>query len=300
MKKISLSLISLVALAVLVSGCVQVGFEDVKAYIGVGEPQYTATEKLSISGKSVLDEVRGGTKTTLRFHLRNEGNVTVKNASIEITDPCVFDSPGVKDVGDLEPGQPFSWDPTLKSSRVDMTKTCEVRYRVSYLSKANALYDLLAMSEEEYLRLKKKGEFENRTTLNYYKTDTPVDPRISLSKEQPIHGGEKFYLYLKFVNQGGGKVKGQKLGRESVNLTYPDFLIWKDGWCQGAMEEESGNRTLGLNRSRTFLEKETAPITCKFKVNGSKVEIQKQGIFKVRVKYKYVVDKKLSVKVIPS
>lgn len=294
-KELLLFLIPVLVLA----GCVQVSFEGVKALMGVGEPQYIASEKLSISATSVLSELEGGETTDLLFDLKNTGNMSIGDVKINLTDTCVFNSTKKKEsknIGDLDPGQAADWNLRMESEPVDIERMCDIRYRVSYDSNATARYDIAALSEDEYLRLKRGGDLKKEVSLNYYKTDTPVDIQISLSDKQPVVGGDRFYLTLKLVNQGNGKVEGQKIKEDNLVLEYPDFLTYKR--CQDVMTDPSDN-SVKLKGDRTFYEGETTPMTCGFKVEENQIGISEQGVFKVRVKYKYVLNEKISIKVIP-
>lgn len=295
MKKLLLTLVFLIPL-LLFSGCVQIEDVGLAGFLGMGEPQYTATERLSISAESVLPSVEAGRNTTLIFRLDNTGNTTLRNINTSLTDSCVFE-PSHKEKGpfDLEPGEFKDWEWGLEAGDVKMARDCDLRYSTSYQSQAKAWYDVSVISEEEYLRLKKKGVMENKTSLEYYKTDTPVDIQISLSEKQPILEDEAFYLTVKLRNQGEGTVGNQKIKAGDLTLEYPGFLDSKG--CQGITESKSAN-PLKTKDSLTFYKKKTPPITCKFKA-GKDIKILKEDSFKITVRYKYAVDKQLSVKVTP-
>jgi hypothetical protein len=279
--------IFLLVFIVFIAGCVT-EFQGLIMNTG-----YTSVEDLGVGVEAIPDEVFSNRGTTIFFDVENNGDVDLNDVEFMVTDPCMLsDSTGTKEIGKLEPDEVYSWSWDYTVGEVREEKTCDVRFRTQYDSSATALYDIAVISEDEYRRLLEGDRLSQEIPLNYFKTKTPIDIHISLSKQQPILEEMEFYLHLKLKDAGGGMTENQIIEKNDLTLEYPDFLELQE--CDDL--SESGG-VLKLNRDLPFLDKETKIITCKFK--PQQVGIKKTGHFKVEVFYKYILDNSIQVKVIP-
>ncbi|MFP4634169.1 MAG: hypothetical protein ACLFM9_04375 [Candidatus Aenigmatarchaeota archaeon] len=288
-------------LVVGVSGCMGFATDvDLAGILGVGEPEYIVTEKVSVSAESLRDEVEVGRKTRLQFEIENEGNATVGDVLLKMTDLGHFESVEEdaykeKEVGDLKPGEIKNLEWGFVAGDVPMARTSNFRYRVGYDSEGYASYGVAIMSEDEFLRRKDEG-VEEPLDLGYFKRDSPLDINISTPDEQPVLGGDDFILEIKFRNVGEGSVKDQVLEEGSVVLDWPEDSLNQKGGCQGKMVEENGNLTLADDLY--FHEDETSTISCRF-VAPDKVDILEEESFEVYADYRYIIDGMVSVTVAP-
>ncbi|MFB6088556.1 MAG: hypothetical protein ABEK36_02130 [Candidatus Aenigmatarchaeota archaeon] len=282
----------LIFLVVLIAGCTN--FSGILAQLGVGEPRYTKTESISIHGEAIPREVYSGESSRLYFNVENAGNTTLNNINLQIIDPCVF-SPGNQNkfVGRLEPTGFEDWNWRVRANEVKMEKNCQVMYRTTYESEAAALYDIAVISEEEYLRLKKKGTMEQDITINYYKTNSPLDIQMKISRNQPLMSGNEFYLDLQVVNKGMGETPRLMLPAGSLSVDYPNFLTF-----MGCNDFNPSGTGISLNKDLKFFNGKTKKMSCKFRVNRN-VGIKEIGQFKVNLRYKYKINKVINVKVKP-
>ena len=275
------------------SGCVN--FDGKLSLLGLtpGEPKYTLVENLVTKVDVFPTEVYGGKNVTIYFDVSNNGNTTVSNIDLFFTDLCDFKGGKLeKKIDSLEPGEFRDWQWSIEANNVRVGRDCTLRYDMSYDTSSLAIYDISALSDDEYQRLLRKGTIEKEISLNYYKTKSPVDMDISLSKDQPILEGQEFYLYLKLRDVGGGYIDKIKSG--DATIEYPNFLKF-----EGSDDFSGENGKLTLKNDLDFLNKETKVSTCKFKVNTGSV-IRNIGQFKINIKYKYMYHKTITVKIKPS
>lgn len=282
----------LIFFIVLIAGCAN--FSGILAQLGVGAPRYTKTESISIRGEAIPGEVYSRENSRLYFNLENSGNTTLDNVNLEIIDPCVF-SPGNQNkfVGRLEPTEFEDWNWRVRANEVKMEKNCQVMYRTTYESEASSLYDIAVISEEEYLRLKKQGTMEQDISINYYKTNSPLDIQVEISRGQPLMSGNEFYLDLQVVNKGMGETPGLVLPAGSLSVKYPNFLTF-----MGSNDFDPSGTGLTLNKNVKFFDGKTKKMSCKFRVNRN-VGIKEIGQFEVGLRYKYKINKVINVKVKP-
>lgn len=299
MNKRIFGLFSILLLVISVSGCV--GGNDLSFagfdFMGVNASQ-TASEVVTVSAESTFSEVPSGRKTELYFDVKNEGTEAVEDVSLEIVDSGSFESLNErekKDIGELEPKQTSSWNLEYRAPSVKMEKQGNFLYQLDYKSDASARYKVHALSEDEYLRLKKRGSLKNSTKAEYYKKKGPVEIQLSFSQKQPYVGGDSFTVNVDVLNKGRGRVLDQKIDPGSFSLTYPGFLSLKG--CQKDMSEDS--RTLENSDSIYFVNKKAGPISCNFRVEEGKIDVQKSDVFKLGIRYKYLVYEELPVKVTP-
>ena len=279
-------------LVLLAAGCVDVGpqLSIFGLEIGPGEPVYTTHENLILETQTIPEDVYEGRSTTIFFDVHNRGNVTI-NIELEMTDIGEFSTPQIsKSIDELEEGEMETWNWKLDSNHdVHDELKQELRYELSYESESSALYDLIAMSEDEYVRLEREGRL-GETELFYYKTNSPVDIDLSLSKEQPFFGGLEFYLYLSFTDLGGGAV--DSLSGDDVTVHYPSFLEFVE-----SSDFQSSDGVLTLSRPLEFYNKKTKKTSAKFRVSGIKVSEIEQ--FRVEANYIYTYHKTINIKIKP-
>ena len=287
--------IILLILTVLISGCV--GGGDVFSFMGLDigpkEAIYTASENLQVETEAVPDEIYGGEDTTIFFDIYNRGNTTVKDINLEMTDWGDFEPQGEtrKHIDEMKEGDTETWKCKFNSKEVYNERTITLRYELSYNSNSTSMYDVAMMSEEEYTRLKRGGGLEG-INLFYYKTKTPVEIDLSISREQPLFEGSEFYLYVQLNDVGKGVVDSIAPG--NLVLYYPSDIIK----FEGSNDFTGGNGKLVLSRPLKFTKKQTKKIACKFTVKDN-INIRETGQFKAETNYIYTYHKTISVKVKP-
>ncbi|UCG95031.1 MAG: hypothetical protein JSV92_03225 [archaeon] len=286
----------LLALLVFVSGCTEA--DAVFSIFGLDispEPSYTVNENLIIETEVIPQEVYEGEKTSVYFDLYNKGNTTIMGINLEITDYGELEPQGSTSmsVEEIEEGETegWKWD-FIVGENVYSQREENIRYELSYTSKSSVLYDIVAMSHGEYARLEREDRLEEEFNLNYFKTKTPVEISLSISREQPVFEDSEFYLYITPVNMGGGSVNNIEPGNLVVH--YPDFLIFEGSNDFSHQEDEN---KLTLSRELKFYDKEAKKLTCKFKVND--VDVRDIGQFMVEASYIYEYHKTINIKIKP-
>lgn len=286
-------------LILLTSGCTEGG--DIFSLFGLdltpGEPVYIKAENLKLKVEVVPYEIYEGQSTTLFFDLSNDGNMTVTDINVEMTDIGDFSAQETsRQVVELEDGEMESWNWKLDSGGIDIfdEKIYSFRYKIDYKSSSSSMYDIVAMSEDEYTRLERQGTLEKEINLSYFKTKAPVEIDLSISKTQPLFEGLDFYLYVELNDFGGGKVN--QIGSGELYVYYPDFLEFVESSDFTNESTPQGNR-LVLSRPLEFLNKETKKATCKFMVKS--VGVRDIGQFKAETSYIYINYKTINVKVKP-
>ncbi len=287
------------ALVLFTSGCTEGG--DVFSLFGLdltpGEPVYIKAENLKLKVEAVPYEMYEGQTTTLFFDLSNEGNMTVTDISVEMTDIGDFSAQETSiSIGELEEGEMESWNWKLGSSGIDIfdEKTYSLRYKIGYKSSSYSLYDVVAMSEDEYTRLERQGTLEKEINLSYFKTKAPVEIDLSVSKTQPLFEGLDFYLYVELSDLGGGNLNQIESGE--LYVYYPDFLEFVESSDFTSESTQEGNRLVS-KRPLEFLNKATKKATCKFRVKS--VNVRDMGQFRAETSYIYTNYKTINVKLKP-
>ncbi len=284
-------------LIVFISGCVEGGptLSIFGLDIGPGDPTYTTSENLRIEVEAIPSEIYEGKTTTLFFDIQNTGNTTLKSINAEITDLVGFTaSESSKSIDELEEGETESWSWKLDSGHMEVHSDMNqvLRYKLSYNSNSSAWYDMIAMSEDEYIRLERQGKLDEEINLFYYKTKSPVEIDLSISKDQPLLEDLEFYLYVTLSDMGMGTVKQIDAG--DLVIYYPSDIITYQESSDLSNPEEG---KILLRRDTKFYTKKTKKLTCKFKVND--VNIRNIGQFKVNANYIYDYYKTINIKVKP-
>jgi hypothetical protein len=284
-----------IVLVIFISGCVE---EDINISIfgldiGPTEPVYTRFENIKIEAEAIPSEVYEGRNTTLFFDVYNTGNTTLENIDLQVTDSGYFESTETsKHIDKLEEGETEGWSWKLNTRETEIHSEIDqtVRYTLSYESTSNSLYDVVVMSEDEYVRLERGGTLDE-IELFYYKTKSPVETDISISKEQPLFEGLEFYLYVTLKDMGGGTINNINPGE--LFIYYPNFLEFVES-NDFKLEEEG---KLGLKRSLNFYNKESKKTACKFKV--VKTDIRNTGQFRAEANYIYEYHETINIKIKP-
>lgn len=284
-------------LIVFISGCVEgeSTFSIFGLDIGPGEPLYTTSENLRIETEVIPSEIYEGKSTTLFFDIYNTGNTTLKSINAEITDLGGFTaSESSKFIDELEEGEIESWSWKLDSGHTEVHSNINqvLRYKLSYNSNSYAMYDIVAMSEDEYTRLEREGKLDEEINLFYYKTKSPVEIDLSISKDQPLFEGLELYLYVTLSDMGTGTVK--QINARDLVIYYPSDIITYQESSDLSNPEEG---KLLLRYDTKFYNKKTKKLTCKFKVNDVNIRDIRQ--FKVNANYIYDYYKTINIKVKP-
>ena len=134
-------------LIILVSGCVNFSGTNLSAefpYINMGEPEYTQAEALSVSAEALPPQVQSGEGLSIYFDVENTGTVSLKDVDVRITDPCILESSETlhRSIDELKEGDVSSWKWRFTAGETPVDRDCTVRYRVTYSSEAQTLYDL--------------------------------------------------------------------------------------------------------------------------------------------------------------
>lgn len=280
-------------LIIFISGCVEGSprFSIFGLDIGPGEPTYTTSENLRIETEAIPSEIYEGKSTTIFFDIYNTGNSTLKDINLKMTDFGDFTaSETSKHIPELKENKTETWSWKFQSTDLGILdeRGQTLRYKLYYNSESSALYDIVVMSEDEYTRLERQGNLEEDIRLFYYKTKSPVEIDISISKDQPIFEGLEFYLYVKLKDGGLGTI--QEI--ENLDIFYPDFVEFIE-----SNDFTGGGGKLSLAKPLSFLNKETKKTTCKFKASG--VNVRDIGQFKVQANYIYNYYKTINVKIKP-
>lgn len=290
-----LFLLLALSMVLLTSGCTTGGgnLSIFGLELGPGEPVYTQYENLLVETEAVPAEVFQGKTTTLFFDVYNEGNTTLRNINIRITDLSGFTAPETSSsITELEDGETAGWQCPLTSAHANLHGEInnEVRYKVEYDSGSSAIYDVAVISDEEYTRLERSGTLESDIRLFYFKTKSPVEIDMSFSRGQPFFSDTDFYLYVDLTNLGGGSISSIS----DLAIYYPpdlfDFLESNDF-------RSDGTGKLVLRTPLDFYRGQTKRATCKFRVK--EVDIRNIGQFRAEANYIYEYYKTINIKVKP-
>jgi|GEM_PF-2113523 len=288
-----LAVFAVLMLVVFSSGCTDenLRFSIFGLDLGPGEPVYTKYENIRIEAEVIPAEVYEDKSTTLFFDLYNEGNTTLKDINLEMTDLGGFTSSETsKHISELKEEDAENWEWILSSGHSDLHEERNevLRYKMDYSSTSSALYDIVAMSESEYTRLERQGTLEQEISLFYFKTKSPIEIDISLSKEQPIFEDLEFYLYVTLRDMGSGTIDEV----DDLVVYYPDFLEFVE-----SNDFNNEGDKLSLKRPLEFFDKETKKATCKFRMKS--VDIRNTGQFRAEANYIYTYYKTINIKVKP-
>lgn len=286
----------LVALLVFTSGCTE--GEAVLSAFGMDispEPSYSVNENLILETEVIPSEVYEGEKATIYFDLHNRGNITVNDINLELTDlgELVAEDGTRKSFEELEEGESetWNWDFTVAED-IYTQRNQALRYYLDYKSNSYVLYDLVAMSHAEYSRLERSDRLTEEFNLHYFKTKSPVEIDLSISREQPVFEDSELYLYIDIMDVGTGSAKSISSGNLVVH--YPDFLTFKGG---SDFTNSTDENKLTLSRGLDFYDKETKRLSCKFSVKD--IDVREIGQIMVETSYIYEYHKTINIKMKP-
>ncbi len=279
---------------VFVSGCTESGgkFSIFGLEFGPGESRYTQYENMIIETEIIPPEVYEGKSATVFFDIYNEGNTTLRDINLRITDLAGFTTPETSMfINEIKEGETGGWSLVFNSAHTDVRyeRDQTIRYMVDYRSNSSATYDIAVMSEEEYTRLERQ-EALNETNLFYFKTKSPVEIDISISKEQPIFEGLEFYFYVTLNDLGGGSIDSV----QDLAVYYPSSLV---EFVESNDFRKEADGKMVLKKPLDFYNKETKKTTCKFRAKS--VNISNVGQFKAETNYIYEYHKTINIKVKP-
>ncbi len=290
-----IKLVLLFVLAVLfVSGCIE-GDVGEMGLLGLGEPEYTVKEEVSLDIEPVPRNVDSGRTMEVFFDLTNEGNSTVENVRARLTDLCLFDPLDYQGItfNEMESGDRESWTWEFEARDVRMEKNCDIRYTLEYDSEAHARFDVNTISEDEYYTRQEAGDLQRiGNATRYERTSGPVEISAEISEEQPIMEGDSFIVHFRFENKGEGRTRDKEI--EDATLSFSDEVVEYDN-CQGMMHR-SGN-TLSLRDPIGFRNGETTQISCRFE--ASEIDGVETGTFEIDIDYTYREYGKFNVNIMP-
>lgn len=282
----------LISLVVLTSGCL-----DGTIFSGVLN-QFSLTpqksiiyvEDISLSAEAVPQEVIEKNSGSIFLIIENNGNNTIEETKLTITDPCILGMDDLEsNLGELQPGDVREIPFDFTAGEAPIAEDCYVRYLASYDSKSVASIDVAVISEEEFVRLSRGGG-ESDVQLYYEKSQSPVDIDISFSRELPIHAGDQFFVYVKLSDAGIGEVS--TIDKDSLSIDYPSIVKVLE--CDD-LQESSGK--LKLVGDLRFSRGETKTLTCKLQADD--VRILERGKFLAEVDYSYALRDSINVRVVP-
>ena len=271
---------ALLLLVIFAAGCVSFP-GSLSAFTLFHSKSFSLVEDVRLSAEVAPDQVLEEKRATVYFDLSNEGNTTIRDAILEITDACAFDavdqSTMTRDFGDLEPFDRATHEVELVAQPLDLEKACEIRYRASYVSDASLDSDIAIVSEDELTRLNRRGE---QSTLKIFETSSkgPVEIDLVVSKPQPIPTDTSFFVYIQLFDRGAGTALPIAVG--DIRLSYPTDLVELES-C-----DDLGGDELANAREIKFFQKESKTITCKFHTVSGGV-VSETGKFHVDATYVY-------------
>ncbi|QQG40103.1 MAG: hypothetical protein HYS81_01700 [Candidatus Aenigmatarchaeota archaeon] len=292
MKNVLLALLAVV----LVAGCVNFG-GSLAAFTLFPTKTTSTVEDLRIDVQAAPDEVLEGKKMTLFFTLTNAGNTTINDVTLTVTDTCAFDpvtaTSTVKTFETIAPDEIKTHDVELKAQAVDTERLCALRYATSYRSTATLQTDIAVVSEDELIRLNRKGE-ESNIEITEVQSLGPVLIDLRFSKPQPIPENTQFFMYTKLVNSGSGDVT--EIATRGFTIDYPKDLITLET-SEGSVCDDLDPLTLpGVStfigqfatyKPLKFIDKETKTITCKLRTGPVGSSVTRVGTFHATASYKY-------------
>ncbi|MFP4116674.1 MAG: hypothetical protein ACLFQ8_00020 [Candidatus Aenigmatarchaeota archaeon] len=298
MKKIALLMLFASTLAI--SGCVstsKLSFSEV-GLLGLGEPEYILREEISVNVNPSPSTVRPGRRMEAFFDVANTGNTTLENVSLESVDSCVFSEGKLDEIpaNNIESGEKrtVNWNFSAPND-INMGRTCDMRYRVSYDSMARAVFNVRALSEDEYILREKAGDLDKLSDVRYEKTKTPVEIMANVSEEQPMMAGDDFLVHFHLENKGDGFVRGRAIDEGDIIMSYPQDILSLES-CQGRSSTKNGNKI--YFHETDIRDGGTAKTSCKFSLEDS-IDTSVTGTFHIDVGYTYVKDGSYTVSLEP-
>ena len=301
MKKIAF--LPLIASLMLLSGCVNLPGAEISdvGLLGLGEPEYTIPEEISVAVQAVPGNVRPGRRMEAFFDIDNTGNTTLENVRLDDVDNCVFnlqEKEGI-DGTNLEPLDKKSPTWTFEApENVTMDKRCDMRYRVSYDSTAHALFNVRALSEDEYITREKAGDLAGLSDVRYEKTRTPVEIMAEVSEEQPMIEGESFLVHFHIENKGDGFVDEDGFKPGDIRLSFPGDILDLYGCQEMEVDPNNGENNEIIFKDIDFRNGRTAKTSCRFSID-EEIDTSETGTFRMSVDYRYVNDGLFEVSIVP-
>jgi len=244
----------------------------------------TDSPDMFIRVEAIPSEVKSGRSETINFEIENKNSYDLKNVKVEAYDPCVFIGEFSKSIGVIKGNRTYMWSWTWKTEKTDVDKNCNVKFRIEYEADNTYYQDIAVLSESEYQLREIQGTL-NQVPVQFSYPNSPFKISLKISDEQPLLNNENYYMYIDYVNIGGGL-----LDVKSVRINAPDNI--KDISCK----DYSGDAILTLNRiPLDFVGNRASTSTCSFTSTTS--EPLKISSLVLITSYKYSIYDVISINV---
>ncbi len=276
----------LLALAILVSGCVSMPWQ--KSQIGpiAGTTSVTNTD-MSMSVAAVPAEVREEKNMSVNFDITNTQQSDLYNININVYETCGFrsDQDGFTYHKDnLTSNRTLRWNPRWTAPAVQFDTDCEIKFRTSWEGNASLSQSVTVLSDAEYTAREAAGTLGD-ITAGMSASNSPVSITITFGSEQPWADNETVSMFIDYTDTGGGFI--DNLASGSVKLTMPDNI--KDSDCN----HYTG---IDLNRNLSFINKAAPRSTCTFSTKAGNSPVS-TGTISLTANYKYELDNSFTIKI---
>lgn len=286
-------LIVLLALVVLVSGCVEFPFAQTASF-SVGTMSAT-TNDMGISAEANPKEVHSGRTTLINFIVNNLQSTDINNVAIDVYDRCLFTGEGdvKKTIETIAPNRSSSWKATLTLKDVTEERDCELKFKTTYDSQFSLSKQIIVLSESEYTQREHSNTL-NELSAGESSTRNSLKITTSMSKDQPLLAGAKVYLYIDYSYLGPGII--DTLGAGSIIIVPAKNM--KNFNCNNF------EKTVDLNgehyasdKDMEFVDKKLPRTTCEF-IADTTAPIDTSTLT-LTADYTYQLDYPLVIKALP-
>ncbi len=218
---------------------------------------------------------------TLRAEITVEALRDVEDVTLNIVNDCglSFDSKK-EELGDIKKGsvRTITLEGRLEKG-VDLTRECELKFRISYKSTSKITTDVIVLSEREYERMLVKGK-------SYVPSSSQdvgaVGISYSLSPAQPYKDGDTVFFSFHLYNRGSGTYK-----ITDISFSAPSNLV------------EEGSKCGGLKSSSIeLMGGESEKVVCKFQAHASEdvsidsLSLSVEYLYKIDVKERIILERR--------
>lgn len=282
---------------VLVSLCA--GLPDIPFEIPFFNTQNTTIQKAGIvtmdaespdvflRAEIVPIEIRAGRDTAIFFELMNKNNYDLKNVSLLIYDPCIFSGETEKNIGELKSNRTIQWSWNLKSSKTDLDKDCNIKFRLMYEADYTTFQDIAVLTSTEYQTREVSGTLST-VPIQTSSSVSPLRVPITFSDEQPFIDNESYYMNLDYYKAGIGVIEV-----ENISIVIPNNL--KNVSCNDYNFVPGIQNILYLNRKLNFINNRAAGSSCIF--NTTTAEPMNIKSLAITGSYKYILDNSITIRV---
>jgi hypothetical protein len=251
------SLVLAVGIVMLFSMCSGIPFISDQPSISPGTV-IVSNQDIYVKAQALPSEIRSGKFTNIMFEVSNANRYPLKNVNIIIYDPCVLTGETSKVIAELKQNRTESFSLKLNAPVEDITKNCNLRFRVFYDATYSLFQDVAVLKDAEYEQREASGTLGS-VPISSTIPSSPLSVQVTFSDQQPLMDSQDTYLNINYYTSGSGLITVPAKG---IKLTIPSNMKSVD--CGGDFDTSFQSA-----EALSFVQGRASNSVCTFKTSAS-------------------------------